>query len=46
MIPFELDFERPLADLDKRIQTLQRKGTRLKGDDRMRLIEYQRELSE
>ena len=44
MIPFELDFERPLADLDKRIQTLQRKGTRLKGDDRVRLTEYQREL--
>lgn len=44
MIPFELDFERPLADLDKRIQSLQRKGTRLKGDDRVRLSEYQREL--
>ena len=44
MIPFDLDFERPLADLDKRIQGLQRRGTRLKGDDRVRLSEYQREL--
>ena len=44
MVPFDLDFERPLADLDKRIQGLQRRGTRLKGDDRVRLSEYQREL--
>ena len=44
MIPFDLDFERPLAELDKRIQGLQRKGARLKGDDRARLAEYQREL--
>jgi acetyl-CoA carboxylase carboxyl transferase subunit alpha len=43
MIPFDLDFERPLAELDKRIQGLQRKGARLKGDDRARLAEYQRE---
>ena len=44
MIPFDLDFERPLAELDKRIQGLQRKGARLKGDDRARLAEYKREL--
>ena len=44
MMSFDLDFERPLADLDKRIQSLQRKATRLKGDDRVRLSDYQREL--
>ncbi|HEU5347962.1 MAG TPA: acetyl-CoA carboxylase carboxyltransferase subunit alpha [Ktedonobacterales bacterium] len=45
MIAFDLDFERPLADLDKRIQALQKKGTKLKGDDRVRLNEYQQELN-
>ena len=45
MMSFDLDFERPLADLDKRIQSLQRKGARLKGDDRVRLNEYQQELN-
>lgn len=44
MIGFDLDFERPLADLDKRIQALQKKGAKLKGDDRVRLNEYQQEL--
>ena len=44
MIGFELDFERPLADLDKRIQALLKKGAKLKGDDRVRLNEYQQEL--
>ncbi|HEX6540458.1 MAG TPA: acetyl-CoA carboxylase carboxyltransferase subunit alpha [Ktedonobacterales bacterium] len=45
MMSFDLDFERPLADLDKRIQALQRKGAKLKGDDRVRLNEYQQELN-
>lgn len=44
MMTFDLDFERPLADLEKRIQTLQRKGAKLKSDDRVRLHEYQQEL--
>jgi acetyl-CoA carboxylase carboxyl transferase subunit alpha len=44
MMTFDLDFERPLADLDKRIQSLQRKAARLKGDDRVRLNDYQSEL--
>ena len=44
MMAFDLDFERPLADLERRIQTLQRKGTKLKGDDRVRLNEYQQDL--
>ena len=44
MMAFDLDFERPLADLERRIQTLQRKGAKLKGDDRVRLNEYQQDL--
>jgi acetyl-CoA carboxylase carboxyl transferase subunit alpha len=44
MMTFDLDFERPLADLDKRIQSLQRKASRLKSDDRARLKDYQSEL--
>ncbi len=44
MMAFDLDFERPLADLERRIQTLQRKGAKLKSDDRVRLNEYQQDL--
>ena len=44
MMAFDLDFEKPLAELDKRIQALQKKGTRLKGSDRVLLNEYQQEL--
>lgn len=44
MLAFDLDFERPLADLDKRIQALQKKGAKLKGEDRVRLNGYQQEL--
>jgi acetyl-CoA carboxylase carboxyl transferase subunit alpha len=44
MMSFDLDFERPLADLDKRIQALQRRGAKLKADERARLTEYQHEL--
>lgn len=41
---FDLDFERPLADLDKRIQALQRKGDRLRPEERAQLAELQEEL--
>jgi acetyl-CoA carboxylase carboxyl transferase subunit alpha len=41
---YDLDFERPLAELDKRIQSLQRKGDRLKADERRQLAELQQEL--
>lgn len=41
---YDLDFERPLADLDKRIQSLQRKGDRLKPDERAQLEQLQRDL--
>lgn len=44
MMAFDLDFERPLADIERRIQALQRKGSKLKSDERVRLNEYQREL--
>lgn len=41
---FDLEFERPLAEIEKRIQSLQRKGDRLKAEDRTRLAELEREL--
>lgn len=41
---YDLEFERPLADLDKRIQALQRKGDRLKADDRRQLADLRQEL--
>jgi acetyl-CoA carboxylase carboxyl transferase subunit alpha len=43
---FDLEFERPLADLDKRIQALQRKADRLKPEDRSQLKELERQLEE
>ncbi|MGO8947103.1 MAG: acetyl-CoA carboxylase carboxyltransferase subunit alpha [Ktedonobacterales bacterium] len=43
---FDLEFERPLADLDKRIQVLQRKGDRLKADERLQLRHLEQQLEE
>jgi acetyl-CoA carboxylase carboxyl transferase subunit alpha len=43
---FDLDFERPLADLDKRVQALQRRGDRLKADERLHLAELEKQLDE
>jgi acetyl-CoA carboxylase carboxyl transferase subunit alpha len=43
---FDLDFERPLADLDKRVQALQRKGDRLKADERLHLADLEKQLDE
>ena len=37
LMAFDLEFERPLADLDKRVQALQRKADRLKPDERAQL---------
>lgn len=36
-MPYDLEFERPLADIDKRIQALQRRGDRLRPDERTQL---------
>lgn len=43
---YDLDFERPLADIDKRIAALQRKGERLKSAERAQIADLQRELSQ
>jgi acetyl-CoA carboxylase carboxyl transferase subunit alpha len=41
---YDLEFERPLAELEKKIITLQRKGDRLKADEYKQLHEAEREL--
>ena len=42
---FDLEFERPLADIEKRIQKLQRGGDRnMKPDERAQVAELEREL--
>ena len=43
---YDLDFERPLAEIEKRIATQQRKGDRLKSDGRtqIQIAELEREL--
>lgn len=43
---YDLDFERPLADLDKRIQTLQKKGDKLRSEERKQLRELEAELAQ
>jgi acetyl-CoA carboxylase carboxyl transferase subunit alpha len=43
---YDLEFERPLAELDKRIQGLQRKGDRLKADERAQLRSLEQQLEE
>jgi acetyl-CoA carboxylase carboxyl transferase subunit alpha len=43
---FDLEFERPLADLEKRIQTLQRKADRLRPEERSQLKDLERQLEE
>ncbi len=42
---YDLEFEKPLADLEKKIVGLQRKGDRLKQDELAQLQEAERELS-
>ena len=41
---YDLEFEKPLADLEKKITGLQRKGERLKPDELAQLQEAEREL--
>jgi acetyl-CoA carboxylase carboxyl transferase subunit alpha len=43
-MPFDLDFEKPLADIEKRIQTLQKRGDRMKPDERAQVNDLEREL--
>ncbi len=42
---YDLEFEKPLANLEKKIAHLQRKGERLKSEERFQLQEAERELS-
>ncbi len=41
---YDLDFEKPLADLDKRINALQKKGDRLKPDEQTQLRDLKNEI--
>jgi len=43
---YDLEFEKPLAELDKKIAALQRKGDRLKPDEQLQLQETERELQQ
>ena len=42
---YDLEFERPLADIEKRIAHVQRRGERMKPDERAQVAELQRELT-
>lgn len=41
---YDLEFEKPLAELDKKITALQRKGERIKAEERQQLQEAEHEL--
>lgn len=41
---YDLEFEKPLADLEKKINALQRKGERLKHEEQTQLHDLEREL--
>ena len=41
---YDLEFEKPLAELEKKISALQRKGERMKADEHQQLQEAEREL--
>ena len=43
---YDLDFERPLLDLDRRIQTLLKKGDRLRPEERRQLDDLRQQLDE
>lgn len=43
---YDLDFERPLLDLDRRIQPLLKKGDRLRPDERAQLADLRQQLNE
>lgn len=42
---YDLEFEKPLAELEKKITALQRKGDRLKTDEHVQLQEAERDLT-
>lgn len=41
---YELEFEKPLADIEKRISHFQRRGERMRSDERLQVAELQQEL--
>jgi len=41
---YDLEFEKPLAELEKRITNLQRKGDRLRPDEHRQLLDAERDL--
>src|SRR5215469_10102981 len=41
---YDLDFERPLAEIEKHLTSLQRKGDRLKSEERAQISRLEREL--
>jgi len=43
-MPYDLEFEKPLAELERKISGLQRKGDRLRHDEHIQLQEAEREL--
>ncbi len=43
-MPYDLEFEKPLAELEKKITALQRKGDRLKHEELLQIQEAEREL--
>ena len=43
---YDLDFERPLLDLDRRIQSLLKRGDRLRPDERTQLADLRQQLDE
>jgi acetyl-CoA carboxylase carboxyl transferase subunit alpha len=42
---YDLEFEKPLAEIEKRISTLQRRGERMRPEERAQVEDLQRELS-
>ncbi|HEX6819043.1 MAG TPA: acetyl-CoA carboxylase carboxyltransferase subunit alpha [Ktedonobacterales bacterium] len=45
-MPYDLDFERPLADLERRLTALEKRGDRLRPEERTQLEDVQRELEQ
>lgn len=43
-MPYDLDFERPLADIEKHMQPLEKKGDKLKADERAKLDKLRQDL--
>ncbi|HEV8192953.1 MAG TPA: acetyl-CoA carboxylase carboxyltransferase subunit alpha [Ktedonobacterales bacterium] len=43
---YDLDFERPLAELEKRMQPFERRGDKLKADERAKLDQLKRDLEQ